>query len=63
VTGGVKVGGIDLQVGASVGLAVAMSGDTPRSLKKRADERLYDVKRAGRMSAGMGARSPRMAAG
>jgi diguanylate cyclase (GGDEF)-like protein len=57
----VKVGTIDLQVGVSVGLAVAMSGDTARSLKKRADERLYDAKRAGRMSLGMGAKSPRMA--
>jgi diguanylate cyclase (GGDEF)-like protein len=35
-------------IGASIGLAAAVDGDTARSLKKRADDRLYDVKRGGR---------------
>ncbi|WP_313753864.1 GGDEF domain-containing protein [Bradyrhizobium sp. WYCCWR 12699] len=37
-----------ITVGASVGLATAVDGDNVRSLKRRADERLYDVKRSGR---------------
>ncbi len=59
----VRVGGINLRVGASIGLAVATPGDTARSLKKRADERLYDAKRAGRMPLMVGAKPPRVAVG
>ncbi|MEH2513496.1 diguanylate cyclase (GGDEF)-like protein [Nitrobacteraceae bacterium AZCC 1564] len=35
-------------IGASIGLAAAVHGDSARSLKRRADDRLYDVKRGGR---------------
>ncbi|UFW48514.1 MULTISPECIES: GGDEF domain-containing protein [Bradyrhizobium] len=35
-------------IGASIGIAAAVHGDTARSLKRRADDRLYDVKRGGR---------------
>lgn len=37
-----------VEIGASVGMAVAVPGDTAQSLRHRADERLYDAKRAGR---------------
>lgn len=37
-----------VEIGASVGLAVAVDGDTVNSLCQRADDRLYDAKRAGR---------------
>jgi diguanylate cyclase (GGDEF)-like protein len=35
-------------IGASIGLAAAVEGDNARALKRRADDRLYNVKRAGR---------------
>ena len=35
-------------IGASIGLAASVHGDSARSLKRRADDRLYDVKRGGR---------------
>jgi diguanylate cyclase (GGDEF)-like protein len=37
-----------VEIGASVGMAVAVAGDTAQSLRQRADERLYDAKREGR---------------
>ncbi|MCK1597973.1 MULTISPECIES: GGDEF domain-containing protein [unclassified Bradyrhizobium] len=35
-------------IGASIGLAAAVNGDDARTLKRRADDRLYSVKRSGR---------------
>jgi diguanylate cyclase (GGDEF)-like protein len=37
-----------ITIGASIGLAVAVDGDDVRTLKCRADDRLYNVKRSGR---------------
>lgn len=34
-------------IGASIGLAAAVDGDNARSIKRRADDRLYNVKRRG----------------
>lgn len=59
----VRVGDIDLQVGASVGLAVNLAGDTVRSLKNWADERLYVAKRAGRGVVTSNVKSPLLALG
>lgn len=42
------VGGNGIAIGASIGLAAAIDGDDPRTLKRRADDRLYNVKRSGR---------------
>lgn len=38
----------NIAIGASIGLAAAVSGDDARTLKRRADDRLYNVKRGGR---------------
>lgn len=37
-----------VMIGASVGMAIAVAGDTAQSLRHRADGRLYDAKRDGR---------------
>ena len=37
-----------VQIGASIGMAVAIPGDTAQSLRQRADGRLHDAKRGGR---------------
>jgi diguanylate cyclase (GGDEF)-like protein len=37
-----------ITIGASIGLAAAVDGDSARTLKRRADDRLYNVKRGGR---------------
>jgi len=42
------IGPNTVTISASIGLAASVHGDTVRSLARRADERLYDVKRGGR---------------
>lgn len=44
----IDLGAVSVQVGASIGIAFAMPGDSPQAVLIRADSAMYSAKRAGR---------------